>query len=296
MRFLICLWCLLSFALSEDYLILEEEYAFKNSQIYAKDLFPELSEDFLLVEIPKNSNSYQVKSSLLISKFEKNGILLGAKSPIVQFKKAIKVNLEGIKQYVLGLYLKEYAAYGFEVSNLELEQLTPVSFSGQEIIKIDFTPKLLKRNSGSFNVLVFDGERNRKIFFRYELEATLEALYTSNKISGGTTLNYNNVTFKRINFNKIGSDLMKSSQIGNVAVRSYTPKDVLITKDRLIAKRVVNKGDKLLIRIDEEGVILEFPLEALKNGAIGDVIKAKALQGKKTYEVEIIDKGLGKLL
>ncbi len=37
-------------------------------------------------------------------------------------------------------------------------------------------------------------------------------------------------------------------------------------------------------------------LEAQKHGAIGDVTKAGALQGKKTYEVEIIEAGKGRLL
>ena len=58
---------------------------------------------------------------------------------------------------------------------------------------------------------------------------------------------------------------------------------------------MVKKGDKIIVSVQEEGVILEFILEALKNAAIGDVIKAKALGGKKTYEVKIIDEGRGEL-
>ena len=133
------------------------------------------------------------------------------------------------------------------------------------------------------------------MFFKYNVDATLEGIITASEISGGQTITYQNARIVEIPFDKVGSDLMQQGELGKVAVRSYTPENVLVTKDRLIAKRVVKKGDKIIVSVQEEGVILEFILEALKNAAIGDVIKAKALEGKKTYEVKIIDEGRGGL-
>ncbi len=79
-------------------------------------------------------------------------------------------------------------------------------------------------------------------------------------------------------------------------LRCVLTKDILITEDRLVKPRVVKKGDKILVDIKEGGVVLEFFLEAQKDGGIGDVIKAKDLGNKKAYEVKIQSKGRGELL
>ena len=94
---------------------------------------------------------------------------------------------------------------------------------------------------------------------------------------------------------------MQENEMGKVAVRSYTPKDVIITKERLIAKRVVKRGDKMIVSVIENGVLLEFTLEAQKDGAVGDIIKARAIntekiRNKKVYDVEVLEEGRGRLL
>lgn len=279
-----------------DFKILEETYYFQNNKIYASDIFKDVENDFLILEIPKNSNGYQIKSTQLIEKFEQEGMHVGAKGALVTFKKAINANTEGIKNHIMGLFLQEYAKNGIIINNITIEQMTPIDFNEDDIKEIDFNKKLLKRKEGSFDVVVFNDGRNRKIFFRYSIDATLNALKTNTPLSGGEPLNYSNTKIEKIPFDKIGVALMEQSDLGRVALRSYTPSDTLLTKDRLIAKRVVKKGDKIVISVKENGVLLEFVLEAQKNAAIGDVIKAKALQGKKTYEVEIIGEGRGKLL
>ncbi len=278
-----------------EYFVLKEEYDFSENKIYAKMLFPQLERDFLLFEIPKNSSSFQIKSSQLITLFEKEGMQVGAKSSVVTFKKGIKGDMEGIKNYIAGLFLQEYKKNNIKIEKIELEQITPVSFDSNAIKEIDFHAKLLKRKEGTFDVVVEDKGRNKKVFFKYRLEATLEGIITIVEINGGQTIGYQNARVVEIPFDKIGSELMQSEELGKVAVRSYTPKNVLVTHDRLVAKRVVKRGDRIVVSVQEKGVVLEFVLEALKNGAIGDVIKAKALEGKKTYEVKIVDEGRGVL-
>lgn len=276
-----------------EYFVLEEEYSFSENKIYAKTLFPQLDHNFLLLEIPTNSSNFQIKSSQLIALFEKEGIQMGAKSSVVTFKKGIKGDIEGIKNYIAGLFLQEYKKNNIKIRSIELEQITPTDFNSNAIREIDFHSKLLKRKEGTFDVVVEENGRNKKVFFKYNLDATLEGMVTIDEISGGQTITYQNIRVVEIPFDKIGSELMRSDEIGKVAVRSYTPKEVLVTHDRLVAKRVVKKGDKIVVSVQEEGVVLEFVLEALKNGAIGDVIRAKALEGKKIYQVKVIDEGRG---
>ncbi|TLD84487.1 flagellar basal body P-ring formation protein FlgA [Helicobacter sp. MIT 11-5569] len=283
-----------------DYLILSKEYKFKGQEIYAKDLFPQLENNFLLLRIPSNTNSYQVKSSQILAQFENEGIEVGAESPIITFKREFSGEQNGIKSHILAEFLKEYKKNNIQIQEIHLEQVTPVNFKEDAIKSIDFHPKLLKRNTGSFDILVQEtsGEqtRNRKVYFKYIIDAKLQAIQTSEPISGRQSVNHNNAHLVWIPFERISSPLMQESEMGKVAVRSYTPKNTIITRDRLIPKRVVKKGDKLLIGVVEDGVLLEFTLEAQKDGAVGDKIKARVIDGKKTYEVEILEEGRAKLL
>ncbi|MDE5602383.1 MAG: flagellar basal body P-ring formation chaperone FlgA [Helicobacter sp.] len=279
-----------------NYFILEKEYLFEDTKIYAKDIFKEVSEDFLLFEIPKNANSFQIKSSQLIEKFENFGIPIGAKSPIVTFKREVGGNTDGIKAHIAGLFFQEYQKNNIKIHSITLEQITATNFKEENIQAIDFSTQLLKRKEGTFNIILRDAHRKKKVFFRYLLGATLEGIVLTKPLSGGEIINYQNAKVIEIAFDKVSSVLMQKSQLGQVAVRSYTPKDVLITEDRLIKPRVVKKGDMILVGIKEEGVVLEFILEAQKSGGVGDVIKARDLESKKTYEVKIQGKGRGELL
>ncbi len=137
-----------------SYLVLEEEYQFKENSIYARDLFPDLQSNFLLFSIPKNSNSYQIKSSQMTEKFANEGISVGAKSPIITFKRAIRGEIEGIRKYILAEFLREYQPYKIQVNAVHLEQITPVDFKEDAILSIDFHSKLLKKREGSFDVVV----------------------------------------------------------------------------------------------------------------------------------------------
>ncbi|WP_299545979.1 flagella basal body P-ring formation protein FlgA [uncultured Helicobacter sp.] len=283
-----------------DYFILQKEYRFSNEEVYAKDLFEEISKDFLLFKIPTSSNNYQVKSSQIIKAFENEGIAVGAEVPIVTFKRAFGGDQQGIKNHILAEFLKEYKKNNIQIEAIHLEQITPVNFKEEDIKSIDFPAKLLKRNAGSFDITIGEQRnkqiRNRKVYFKYVIDAKLQAIESSEPISGRKGVNYNNAHLVWIPFERISSPLMEENEMGKVAVRSYTPKSVVITRDRLIPKRVVKKGDRILISVVENGVLLEFVLEAQKDAAIGDVIKARVINGKKTYEVEIIEEGKGRLL
>ena len=193
----------------------------------------------------------------------------------------------------MGLFLQEYKKNNIKIRSIELEQITPTDFNPKTMREIDFHSKPLKRKEGTFDVVVEENGRNKKVFFKYNLDATLEGIMTIDEISGGQTITYQNARVVEIPFEKISAELMRREEIGKVAVRSYTPKEVLVTHDRLVAKRVVKKGDKIVVSVQEKGVLLEFVLEALKNGAIGDVIRAKALEGKQTYQVKVIDERRG---
>ena len=305
LKILALFWILNCCAFGIDYFVLKKEYNFSTQNVYAKDLFKEIPNNFLVLTIPNSSNTYQAKSSQIIEIFEKEGISVGAESPIITFKREFSGEQTGIKNYILAEFLREYRKNNIQVEAIHLEQVTPLYFKEDAIKSIDFHPKLLKRNEGSFDVIVQEQTgaqmRNRKVYFRYKIDAKLQVIQTTSPINGRQSVDFNNAQVAWIPFVRISSPLMQENEMGKVAVRSYTPKDVVVTRERLIAKRVVKRGDKIIVSVVENGVLLEFALEAQKDGAVGDVIKARAIstekiRNKKVYDVEVLEEGKGRLL
>ena len=305
LKILALFWILNCCTFGMDYFVLKKEYNFSTQNVYAKDLFKEIPNNFLVLTIPNSSNTYQAKSSQIIEIFEKEGISVGAESPIITLKREFSGEQTGIKNYILAEFLREYRKNNIQVEAIHLEQVTPLYFKEDAIKSIDFHPKLLKRNEGSFDVIVQEQTgaqmRNRKVYFRYKIDAKLQVIQTTSPINGRQSVDFNNAQVAWIPFVRISSPLMQENEMGKVAVRSYTPKDVVVTRERLIAKRVVKRGDKIIVSVVENGVLLEFALEAQKDGAVGDVIKARAIstekiRNKKVYDVEVLEEGKGRLL
>ncbi|MDY3114176.1 MAG: flagellar basal body P-ring formation chaperone FlgA [Helicobacter sp.] len=300
--FLFIFVCQVAFGL--EYLVLDKEYFYKNNAVYAKDLFKGLKSDFFLFEIPASANSYQIKASRIIKIFENEGYSIGAQEPIMTFKKSFSGDNESIKKHILGEFLRVYKQNKIQISGIYLEQITPINFTQEQIREINFYEKLLKRDEGSFYITISENHnekeaqkiRERKIYFKYKIDAKIQAIITTESISGRKSVDFSNARAIMIPFSKVSSPLMLESELGAVAVRSYTPKDVIITHDRLILKRVVKKGDRILVLLKESGVSLEFVLIAQKDAAVGDVIEAKELNSKKIHKVEILSEGRGKLL
>ena len=213
-----------------EYFILEEEYHFKENKIYAKEIFPQITNDFLVLEIPKNSSNYQIKSSQLITLFEKEGVQVGAKSAVVTFKRGIKGDVEGIKKYIAGLFIQEYKKNNIKIKKIDLEQITPIDFNAQSVREIDFHPKLLKRKEGTFEIVVEDKGRNRKVFFKYNVDATLEGIITASEISGGQPHNYLNEAKREIAFYTKGGGFLNKGEVGENGGRWCNLRNALVIK------------------------------------------------------------------
>lgn len=273
--------------------ILENYYEFGSNEITAKTLFSNFKgEDFIVLNIPKNSSSYSIKASQIARIFREKGYEVEGEG-IISFKKAIKSDLTAVKNFIKTAFLKEYREYNFQILDLSFEQITPNDFNEKDIKSIDFDEKNLRRKNGSFNILVKQKDRDQKIFFKYELSATLDGIFSNKKLSSLSTLTAENTEIRRIPFDKITSLPMKKDELGKVAVKSYTSPNHLITKERLTHARAVQKGDIVIVSFRENGVLAEFSLIAQKSGAIGDIIPASSPSSKKPYRVQITGNNKG---
>lgn len=280
---------LLALPLLGDSLKLESRYSFKQSTLYSHDFFPGVP-TFPVLEISRDLNLYKVRSSEIVKEFEKHGIRVEAKTPIIEFVKSSSGNFSELEERVGELFVKEHSKNQILVRGVQVSPTTSVELEGWRLLEIDFDSKLLKRSTGTFSAYFSDVVGNkRKSFFRYEIDATLEAIFTKETLKGGDVLDSGSVEIRRIPFERITSEWMRKDQVGKVSVKSYTSPETLLTQDRIIPKIVVRRGDVVRVRIQEGAVSLEFSATAQQEGAVGSKIRVRNEKNKKSYDVKIID-------
>lgn len=275
---------------------LKERYFFTNPSIFSTDLFPELSRNFKVVEISMNIPVYRMKGSEIVQIFAREGIKVESSVPIIEFVRQFEGNMEELEERVGALFLEAYKAHKILVHQLRVVPATPTDMRGWILDEVSFDPKNLKRRSGTFSAFYIDPKKQRKkLFFRYEILATLEAIFTTRTLRQKEGVDFSSVEVRRVELERITREWMRRDQIGSVSVKSYTAADTLLLQSHLIPRVVVRKGDLIYVSVKEKGVELRFQAVAQQAGSVGETIRVQNRQSRKTYEVKILQEGLGVL-
>lgn len=271
-------------------LVLKQKYYFRDSALYSTDFFDGI-ERFFVLEISRDLQLYKVKSSEIVRIFRDHGIAIEAKNSVVEFEKALESGeLDELAQAVGEKFIKKHAGYQILIKDVKISPITSSVLSGLKLIDIDFDEKLLKRYHGTFNATFEDAKgEKRKLFFRYEVDATIEAIFTKSVLKSGDLLSYGEVEVRRIPFERVSSELMRKNQVGEVSVKSYTSANAILTQDKIIPKKVIRRGDVVRVIINEGGVNLEFSALAQQDGAVGEKIRVRNERNKKSYDVRVVD-------
>lgn len=274
-------------------LVLKPKYHFSAREIYSSELIDSPIPRFVVLEIAKDTHTYKIKSSELIKRFADQGIAIESESQIIEFVRLVRGDFHELSEHVGARFVQHYAPNHILVKNVEITPMNSGDRSDFKLKKIDFDDRLLRRSSGSFSAHFENSAGVRKkLFFRFEIDASLEAIFTKETLKGGDVINHGNVEIRRIPFPRLSAPLMERAQVGEVSVKSYVSQNTVLTKDKLIPKIVIKRGDKVHVRLIEGGVSLEFSALAQQDGALGSKIRVKNERNKKSYDARVVDSAL----
>ena len=129
----------------------------------------------------------------------------------------------------------------------------------------------------------------KRIYFRYEIKATLEAIETTKKLKVGDVISPDSVSITRIPFVKMARELATKADIDKYSIASYTAKGTILHQNDLAPKIVIRRGDSVFVLVNDGRVILSFGGIAQQDGAVGKKIRVKNPRTNKGYEVIVID-------
>ncbi|WP_181566383.1 flagellar basal body P-ring formation chaperone FlgA [Helicobacter monodelphidis] len=271
--------------------LLQRRYDFKDNVITSQDILKD-APLFPLFKVANSVNLYRAKSSDIVDKFKEHGIIVKSRSNIIEFLRVQKERVPFLEEKIAPFYLEKFKKNHILIQDVIVTPVSSVELEDFVFQEYQFPEKLHSRSSGTFPAIFLtkEGER-RKIYFRFQIEATIEALVSAVKLKSGDVVGLREVEISRIPFERVTREWMERKDVGLYSIRSYTNKGSLLLKSDLVPKVVIRRGDPVFVQVSEGGVMLSFDGIAQQDGAVGKSIRIKNPRTNKSYDVRVISEG-----
>ena len=199
-----------------------------------------------------------------------------------------KVIISTIESFIEDKFRATYKSYNITIHHIEVSPVMQINLNKLKIDKIIFDDRLLRQDSGNFEVHLYHNQKRQKVFFSFNINASLDALAASNNIKTNEVITNNNSTITQIHIDKNMQLPAPLNIIDEYAAKSFIPSGAIILDSKIAPKTIVQKGDIIEVFYSDDNINITFNAEALKSGANGEIIKAKSLQGDRIVDIKIL--------
>ena len=195
--------------------------------------------------------------------------------------------IEKIKKHLSTQLLKTYP--NMSINNISIKRYSslPREFEKYQLSKIYISDNNLKREKGSISAIYKNGKKKRRLYYHYEIDATVDVLRANQYIKKGQTISDDMVDFITIKFTNFYQIPITSYHINRYRARTSLVEGKILTTKHITKVTTVKRGDTLTTTLKDGGVIVTFQTQALKDAHIGDIIKARRSH-KSFFQVRII--------
>lgn len=262
--------------------VLKQAYTFKEPKIYSSDLVSGCPKRFEILQIPDGKTTYRINAQIIAKTYELNGCSIDVgKVRYVNFTKETALDLAPLKQQLMDFFISAYPTI-----NIEKINIFPRGFieSIPENSKAVFDQDMADRNDGIFYVLDKNGIRR---YFDFSLEASLNVLYSNQKISRNQILSSGNTSLKSVPFVQFRGKPLNALPDQTQRFRRSLREDIPIVDRYLEPLPIVLKGSKVNVQVRNGLVIVEFIGTATQEGALYDIITVEK-SDKKRAKAKVI--------
>ncbi len=156
---------------------------------------------------------------------------------------------------------------------------------GYKIQKVYFPKNSIKRENGNFSAIFSDGKNEKRIYFKYYIDATVQVLLANMDIRNKTPLSMDFFTQIPLKF-----DNFYDKPVTNVAKLEAK---TFIVRGKILTNRMVRKipdihrNDEVTAEARDGSIVLDFPVRALEDGRVGEYIRVKR-GSKKILKAKVL--------
>ncbi|DAB27294.1 MAG TPA: flagella basal body P-ring formation protein FlgA [Sulfurimonas sp. UBA10385] len=249
-----------------------------------------MKNDFELYTIEANRYSKRVKAKDLIKLLDKKGYKnYTSKSSYINFIIKSPVNTSALEQHVKEYYRKKYD--NIEIKNISVHPRGYITSLPKDYI-FDIDSRDYLSRSGIISIKT---SQNKKIFFDYDIEASV-AVYTSRSIiKKDTQISLLNVMRQNVVLDRFRAKPLQNIEANLLQSKRHIPKDMILTIRDVESLDVVKKDSIINVSLFKDGMGITFSAKALQDAKVNDIIKVQnsnqkilkaRVTGKNTAEIE----------
>jgi flagella basal body P-ring formation protein FlgA len=274
---LVSLLLLQSFAFA---LTLERSYEIDSVSVYSTDIAQACDRKFFLFTFPANQERYNHPAYEIVKLFNQFGCKMDAVD-FAHVEFTLKMQKGCLKNDIKNHFSLLYPNIAIE--NIFIKQNG--AFDCDEKYVIEEIPN---RSSGSFIVV----QNDKRLFFRYDVQATIPRYVANTDIERGETLHPNNVVLKATAFDDLHKEYLHD--LDEKVAKYRILKDRIITQNMVKDKPLVVQNKTVKCRYKQGNVVIEFEATPMSDGVLGEEIRVK--KDLDTYRAKVIGKNLVEIL
>ncbi len=278
------LFVFISFIYSDS---IKRNYTFIDDGIYINDILPN-EKRIKLFDVKNNISRFNIKAFSLMKKLKENNISIHNINKISNIVFNRKNNFDDtiIKDLLKNKFLKKYE--DIEIESINIRPLKNINMANMFVREIVIAPYALNRNKGSFKTIFDFEDKQKTIFYNFNILATLSGIKLTKDISREEVFSPSNTKSTRVNFSSTTKPLNKlppyTVSSKNLR-RNHTLTEFDIKKEYL-----VRKNSHLEVELSLDGIEITSYFQALENGYINQNIKIRNISSKKIRLAKVIGK------
>ncbi len=256
--------------------VLDKTYYTKSNQVMLSDIVQNTKKDIKLFQIQKHRHSKKIASKKLLDILKKCGYEgYIAKHRFVKFVKKSDIDLSKIEKKIEEFYTEHYPS--IEIKKIIIEPRGYI-----ESLPNDYSISIPKRsylsNVGTLNIKSL---KNRKLFFDYTVDATIDSFVTTKAIKKGTELSPKNSKKTKIVLSKLRASPLQTIHSSTLQAKNHIKKDKTLTIRDVVQLDVVKRNSMVVVVLNNSNISITFNAKALQNGKNGDIINIQKSDGKR---------------
>ncbi|GEM_PF-616873 len=195
----------------------------------------------------------------------------------IQFTQKSPIDTTKIKNAIKALYKKHYKAI-----TIKAITITPRAYTTElpQSYSVGFSKKAyLKRDAICF----IKTPQNKKLFFSYEVDATLPVIFTRQLIQKGEPLTKLNTEKKSIMLQNFRAMPLQELPPGKYEAKHRLKANRALTQRDVKALYLIKRGSEVTVTLKNDGIVITFSAKAVQNGHLGDKIKVQKSNNKRLY-------------
>ena len=281
-------------------LYIEKTYCIEENTLKASFFGYQSSDDPIIIQIPKERVSYTVPTSTLRAAFNDHNItVIDSSDGVVIFKRNCMLmgKLDAITEFFLKKF-QDGAPFVMieDKPRISLKTSLPSDFKRYTLVDVRISDGMLKRSNGSFLAIFNVGDREKKLYFAYEMNAKVLVFKAKHNLLNGKILTNDDYESVWESLDNLPPRVIVNELAQNAMIRNSVKEGQLLTDFNIDIKKAVSKQATIRAILKEEGLVIEVKATLLEDGDVGDVVKIKTEQGKilnakivSPYEVIILE-------